>query len=199
MAETMVEPLYPTKQAPSEPLRRIRRLALPLEIAFAVLAGLAALLLIATIVLAYVPGGYVTFNAYGGWLSMDPSTAPPDAVTVPSLSVFTQLSGLIAGVAISGSLILALWSLHRLFGLYRRGIVFAAEAIKAMRRAGYGLFLFGILPGAFQPFMRAVGSPDRNWFHAETVPLLLIGGGLVVFSQIIAYGVDLQRENKEFV
>ena len=199
MSESRIEPLYPTRPISSEPLRRIRRLAWPLEIAFGVLAGFATLLLVAVLVMAYVPGNYVTFNASGGWLTLDPSNAPPDAVTVPSLPIVTQLCGLVAGLAISGSLILALVSLHRLFGLYRCGIVFSSAAIGCMRRAGYGFLLFGVLPGALQPFMRAIGSPDRNWFHAETIPLLLIGSGLVVFSQIIALGVDLQRENKGFV
>ena len=39
MAETVIEPLYPTRQVPREPLRRIRRLALPLEMVFAARLG----------------------------------------------------------------------------------------------------------------------------------------------------------------
>lgn len=194
-----IEPLYQTERTESVTLARLRRLALPFEVGFAILVGLSLLLLVAVLALAYLPGGYVTFNSEGGFLTLDPSTAPSDAVTVGSLLIATQVFGLIAGLAIQGALIFSLWSLYKLFGLYRKGTVFAAAPVGYMRRAGGGVALFAVLPGLLQPLLRRLGSPDENWFRSETIPLLLIGGGLFLFSYIIALGMELQRENKEFV
>jgi len=199
MTDALAEPLYEQTRPDPLPLVRIRRLALPFEIGFAVLAGLVFLLLISVLALAYAPGAYVTFNADGGWLTLDPSTAPADGVRVTSLPLATQVAGLIAGVGIQGAFLTALWSLHKLFGHYRRGKVFESAATRLMRRAGIALTLYAVLPGLFQPLLRALGSPDRNWFHSETLLLVVLGVGLFLFSYIIALGTELQRENKGFI
>ncbi|MEL7453743.1 MAG: hypothetical protein AAGJ50_10275, partial [Pseudomonadota bacterium] len=133
------------------------------------------------------------------WLTFDPSTAPPDGVVVQSLPLVTQLAGLMCGSLIYGALIFALWSLRGLFSCYRKGEVFGTHPIRLMRRAGVLLVLFAAMPGLLQPALRALGSPDRNWFHSETLPILLTGAGLLVFANIIALGTELQRENQEFV
>jgi len=194
-----VEPLYARERAEPTPLKHIRRLALPFEVGFAVLTCLGAVLLMLVLILAYVPGDYVTFNADGGWLTMDPATVPADAVSASSLPIATQILGLCAGLLIQGAMIFSLWCLYKLFGLYRRGQVFAERPVMFMRRAGIGLVVFAVSPGLLQPFLRMLGSPDRNWFHSETVPILLIGAGLFVFSYIIALGRELERENKGFI
>lgn len=198
-ADIDIEALYVSDLPEPAALKRIRRLALPFEIGFAALTGLAVLLFILILVLAYVPGGYVTFNAAGGWLTFDPSTAPFDAVTVPSLPIMTQLAGLIVGSLVYGALITALWSLHRLFACYRQGDVFTEAPMRLMRRAGLAMILFAAAPGLMQPVMRLLGSPDRNWFHSETLPVLLIGSSLFLFAHIQALGMELQRENKGFI
>lgn len=199
MADMSVEVLFASGMPEPTPLRRIRRLALPFEIGFGLLAALAVLLFLAILVFAYVPGGYVTFNSEGGWLTLDPETAPADALSVTEFPLSLQLAGLITGSLIYGGLIAALWSLHRLFRAYRRGQVFAPEPIRLMRRSGVGLIVFAVVPGLMQPLMRALGSPDRNWFHGETIPILIVGAALFLFAQIIALGVELERENKGFV
>jgi len=199
MTDTVPEALYAQERPDLLPLVRIRRLALPFEIGFAVLAGLAALLIVTVLGLAYSPEAYVTFTEEGGLLTLDPSKAPVDGVRVASLPIVTQIVGLIAGLAISGSLVIALWSLHKLFGSYRRGEVFAEASTRLMRRAGIALVLNAALPGLLQLALRAIGSPDRNWFHPETIPILLIGAGLFIFSYIIALGAELLRENKGFI
>lgn len=199
MTETTVEPLYARPKADPAPLRRIRRLAWPFEIGFAALAIMTGALFVLILAAAYVPGGYVTFNAEGGWLTTDPSTAPPDALPVTAFPLAAQLAGLVLGGIIYGALVKGLWSLHRLFGLYRRGEVFSSGAIGLMRQSGIALVVFAAAPGLAQPLMHALGSPDRNWFHGETIPLLIVGAGLFVFAHIIALGVELQRESKGFI
>ena len=199
MTDSVVEPLYRSREKQPEPLRRIRRLALPFEVAFAGLAILAGVFALTLLVMAYIPGGYLTFTAEGGWLTLDPSTAPAGALPVTAFSPLMQIAGLVTVTFIYGGLIVALWSLHKLFGSYRRGAVFASVPIYLMRRAGIGLIVFAATPGLMQPILRALGSPDRNWFHGETLPILIIGAALFLFAQIIALGVELERENKGFV
>jgi len=199
MADSVVEPLYRSQKVQPKSLKRIRTLALPFEIAFAGLAILAGIFALTLLVMAYIPGGYVTFNAEGGWLTLDPSTAPVGALPVTAFSPLTQIAGLVTATFIYGSLIVALWSLHKLFGSYRSGVVFASAPIHLMRRAGIGLIVFAATPGLMQPILRSLGSPDRNWFHGETIPILIVGATLFLFAQIIALGVELERENKGFI
>jgi len=199
MADASVEVLFSGEKPEPTPLRRIRRLALPFEIAFGLLTALAGLLFLTILTLAYVPGGYVTFNSEGGWLTFDPGTAPPGALPVTEFSLLLQFAGLLTGALVYGALIMALWSLNRLFRAYRMGQVFAPEPIRLMRRSGLGLVIFAVAPGLMQPLMRALDSPDRNWFHGETIPVLIVGAALFLFAQIIALGVELERENKGFV
>lgn len=199
MADATVEALYGDPKTESKSLRRIRRLAWPFEIAFAILAAFAGLFSMLLLVAAYIPGGYLTFNADGGWLTLDPTTAPAGALPVTSFSPVTQTAGLFTVTLTYGGLIVALWSLHKLFQSYRRGEVFAPSPIRLMRRAGLGLIVFAAAPGVMQPLMRSLGSPDRNWFHGETLPILIVGAALFLFAHIIALGVELERENKGFV
>ncbi|MEO1406008.1 MAG: hypothetical protein AAFV54_05900 [Pseudomonadota bacterium] len=199
MADGVVESLYSSRKAEPKSLNRIRRLAWPFEIAFAGLACLAALFCVTLLVAAYIPGGYVTFNADGGWLTLDPATAPADALPVTAFSPALQIAGFFTVALIYGGLITALWSLHKLFQSYRNGEVFARAPIRLMRRSGLGLIVFAAVPGLMQPILRSLGSPDRNWFHGETVPILIVGSALFLFAHIIALGVELERENKGFV
>jgi len=201
MLDARVETLYRSDAETEEPiaLRQIRWISSPFEIGFALLAGLATVLFLTILVLAYVPRRYVTFTADGGWLTIDPSTAPVDGVTVSSLPIVLQAAGLVLAGVIYASLLLALWSLKRLFACYRQGIVFADAPIRHMNRAGAGLVIYALAPGLAQPVMRALGSPDRAWFHGETIPILLTGGGLFVFARIMALGVRIAQDNKGFV
>ncbi|MEM6411508.1 MAG: hypothetical protein AAF683_08225 [Pseudomonadota bacterium] len=199
MADSVVEPLYGSRKAEPASLKRIRRLALPFEFAFAGFAVLAGLFFITLLIMSYAPGGYVTFNAEGGWLTLDPATAPEDALPVTAFSPIMQITGLITVTVIYGGLIIALWSLHKLFQSYRKGVVFAPMPIRLMRHAGLGLIIFASAPGLMQPLMRSLGSPDRNWFHGETIPILIVGAALFLFAHIISLGVELERENKGFI
>ena len=199
MTNTVVEALYEQDKPEAEPLSRIRKFAWPFEIGFAFLAGVVALFFLVVLVASYLPGGYVTFNSEGGWLNIDPSNAPENALPITAFSLPLQLAGFLTAGMIYGALITALWSLHKLFGAYREGRVFASEPIRLMRRAGLSLIVFAATPGLMQPLMRILGSPDRNWFHGETIPVFIIGAAMLLFAQIIALGVEIERENKGFV
>lgn len=199
MASLDVELLYRSTRTEPGALRRIRRLARPFEIGFAALSVLAGLFVVMLLVLAYMPGGYVTFNADGGWLTADPASAPADALPAAAFPLATQVAGLFAVGLIHAGLITALWSLHKLFAAYRRGEVFADAPVRLMRRAGLGLIVFAATPGLMQPLLRVLGSPDRNWFHGETLPLLLVGASLFLFANILALGIEIERENRGFI
>lgn len=199
MVKATFETLYAQSKHDPVPLKRIRKFAQPFEVGFALLAGAAVLFFSVLLVLSYLPGGYVTFNDEGGWLTMDPSNAPVDALPVTAFSLKLQIVGTLTAIFTYGSLIAALWSLHKLFGAYRRGRVFASEPIQLMRRASFGLIAFAATPGLMQPLMRVLDSPDRNWFHGETITIIIAGAALFLFAHIIELGVELERENKRFV
>ncbi|MEQ8435663.1 MAG: hypothetical protein RIA71_15640 [Oceanicaulis sp.] len=191
--------LYAEPSPAPAPLRRIQRLAAPFDYGFLGLAGLTALFAVAVFIAAWLPGGHVRFAAQGGAIALDPTTFPPDYQPIAAFSPGLLLAGSMVFIIVYASLASGLYALHRLFRAYREGRVFEAEPIALMRKAGAALAIFAAAPGVAQPGLRALGSPDRNWFHGETLPLLLIGAGLFVFAHIIELGREIELENKGFI
>ncbi|MBL4618503.1 MAG: hypothetical protein JKX88_00210 [Marinicaulis sp.] len=200
MAEDEPVELYAHDAVERAPLRRIRRFSRPFEIGFLVLAVAASAFWLLIVILAFAPGGpFIFLSPNGAWLTLNPARLPEDAVAFRDLPMIAKLAGLLTAALIYGAQIIGLIFLSKLFGFYRRGVVFNAAPIKMMRRAGAALMVGAIAPGLMQPLIRATGALDKNWFHMESVAFLLVGAALFLFAHIMALGVEIERENKGFV
>jgi|GEM_PF-2335180 len=192
--------LYAPSSKERTPLKRIRRFSRPFEISFALLAGVLGLFSVFLLVMAFAPGGpFVFVSAEGGWFTTDPATAPAGAVAFRELPILAKVVGVIAVIFIQGAQIAGFVLLSRLFGFYRRGVVFDEAPIGVMRRAGIAFVLAALGPGLMQPFVRAAGALDEKWFHGHSVASLLVGAALFLFAHIMALGMEIERENKGFV
>ncbi len=192
--------LYTVQERQSPARAAIRRLGQPFEWLFAVL--LALTLAGAGIVLffALAPGlASIWLEPSNTWLVLGKDQPPANAVQFNALPLVTQLTALAAFALIVGSLAASLFFLRALFQCYRRGDVFGAVPQLFMQRAGIALVAFALAPGALQSVLAAVGSPDRNWFHAHSIAVLNMGAGLFVFARVVALGREVEREAKEFI
>jgi hypothetical protein len=200
LAHTDAVTLYASNAAERTPLKRIRRFSRPFEIGFALLAGALGLFSVFLLIMAFAPGGpFIFVSPEGGWFTLDPTSAPEGAVAFRDLPLMAKVVGLIAAISIQGVQIAGFIFLSRLFGSYRRGVVFDEAPISIMRRAGIAFVLAAAAPGLMQPFVRAAGALDENWFHIESVASLLVGAALFLFAHIMALGMEIERENKGFV
>ena len=199
-----VQQLYVAPQASRPALRRIRRLSLPFEILFAALAMLNALLLLMVVWIVFYGGQHSGLHLFvgpdSGELIVGEITAyPRDSIDVSELPLRSRLAGLIIAVGVLGSIVAACYCLHRLFGAYRRGIVFAEAPIRWMRRAGFFLVAAGVAPFAFQPLVQAAGLLDERWLPRQSLAFLIIGAALFVLANILALGREIEREGEGYV
>lgn len=194
-----VEHLY--AEAPESPaLTRIRRLSAPFEIAFFLLAAFVALVYIATIGVAlFYTGEHFRLTTEGPTLYVGQDNFAPGSVRIADVPLSSRLIGFVPLTIIQGALAGAFYCLHRLFGAYRRGIVFAEQPIRWMRRAGALLIAFAAAPGLFQPLVRAAGLMDRAWLHGHTIAALLFGAALFVLANVISLGREIEKETQGYV
>ncbi len=193
-------PERPMRASESASLAKIRLFSRPFEYAFAAIAGGLLVFSLLVIAMVFAPGGpYVFVGAEGGLFTFDPTTAPDGYVAVNTLPAAALVVALIAASVIQGTQVAGFFLLSRLFAGYRRGLVFAETAIETMRRAGVAFLAAGAAPGLMQPFVRAAGALDENWFHTESVAALLFGAALFVFAHIMTLGMEIERDNKGFV
>ena len=193
---TVAVDLFPQPR-PSPALARLRRLSRPFELLFAALAVLPLLFLAMFAVGGFIPNPYMRIGPEGCYLTFRETI--PNTIPITDMPLATRLLGFATLAIIWGALTCALWSLHRLFAGYRRGQVFTEASIGSMRWAGAGLIVFGIGPGATQPFLRAAGSLDHAWFHGHSVVALITGAALLVFAVVFALGQEIAREAEGYV
>jgi hypothetical protein len=195
-----VEHLYAAPRAESKALRRIRLLSLPFEILFAALTAV-MVATYAVVILAglFYEGENFRLTQSGPTVFLGDDRYPADSIRVADVLLAARLVGLVLVTAIHGSLIAALFSLHKLFGCYRRGAVFAQAPIQWMRRAGFFLIAFGLAPALVQPVVQAAGLMDRDWLHGHSIAAVLVGGALFVLAYVIALGRELEQEGEGYV
>ncbi|MDO9337371.1 MAG: hypothetical protein Q7T61_13290 [Caulobacter sp.] len=195
-----VERLY-AEPAPELPaLSRIRRLSVPFEVIFAVLAVAVAVVYVATAIAGlFYTGEQFRLTTQGPTLYLGRDAFAPGSIRIADVPLASRLIGLLLLTVIQGALAGAFYCLHRLFAAYRRGVVFANPPVRWMRRAGGLLILFALSPALFQPLVRAAGLMDRAWLHSHTLAVLLIGGALFVLSSVIALGRQIQEDGEGYV
>lgn len=195
-----VERLYAAPKAESPALRRIRRLSLPFELIFAALAGVVALVYVATLAAAlFYSGEQFRLTAEGPTLYLGSDAFAEGSVKISDVPLASRLIGFVPLTLIQGALIASFYCLHRLFGAYRRGVVFAEEPVRWMRRASVALIVFALAPGLMQPIVRAAGLMDRNWLHGHTIAALLVGGALFVLASVITLGREIEKEGEGYI
>ena len=197
---TAVERLYAEPLAETPALKRIRHLSLPFEIIFALLAALGAILFVTICLVAlFYTGENFRLTASGPTLYLGHDAFAPGSVKISDVPLASRLIGLVPLSVIQGSLIGAFYCLHRLFGAYRRGVVFAEAPVQWMRRAGFLLIAFAVAPLVFQPLVQGAGLMDREWLHGHTIAALLVGASLFVLASVITLGRDIEKEGQGYV
>lgn len=192
--------LYAAEPADTPARRRIRRLSLPFEIAFAGLALLAATFIALIAGLVLWPGAdAIWLGADATWVVLGGDHPPAGTTSFLALPLATQITGGALFALMFGALAFAFNALRALFRTYRRGEIFGAAPERLMHRAGAALIIYALVPGLFQPLLRALGSPDRAWFHGDSLAALLIGGALFVFARVMALGHEAEREARGFI
>ncbi len=195
-----VEQLYAEPKPQSPALRRIKRLSLPFEIVFAAFALLVAFVYLATIAVAlFYTGENFRLTTAGPTLYLGSDVFAEGSIKISDTPLVSRLIGFIPLTIIQGALIAAFYCLHKLFGAYRAGIVFAEAPVRWMRRAGAALVLFAIAPGLLQPLVQAAGLMDRNWLQPQMVAALLVGGALFVLASVITLGRELEEEGEGYI
>ena len=197
---SVVIELYADAAPESPARRRIRRLSLPFEIGFGLLATLTGLFTVLVAVVALWPGlDAIWMGADNVWLVLPGDTPAVGTVSFAGLPLVTQAAGGLAFIVVNAALFVSLLTLMRLFACYRRGDVFGDAPQRQMQLAGVALVLFALLPGALQPLLRLAGSLDHGWFHGHSVAALIVGAALFVFARVVALGREVEREAGEFV
>ncbi|MGD9814858.1 MAG: hypothetical protein AB7Q23_06640 [Hyphomonadaceae bacterium] len=196
----VVEHLYAEAKPESAALRRIRRLSLPFEVVFALLAMLVTLVYAGAVLAAlFYTGEHFRLTEAGPTLYLGSDAFAPGSIAISDVPLTARLIGLFPLTVIQGALIAAFYFLHRLFGAYRRGVVFDEAPVRWMRRAGFALIMFAIAPGLFQPLVRGAGLMDRAWLHGHTIAALLVGAALFVLASVIALGRDIEKEGQGYI
>jgi hypothetical protein len=205
-----VETLYVAPKPESRALRRIRLLSLPFQIVFAGLGVLQLLLSVLVAIAFFVADGQglrlhpegvhltLSYVPDRGFVS-DPADWPPDSVGVGDLPFLSQAYGAVVLVLLTACTVGAYGCLFKLFGAYRRGVVFAGSAMAWMRRAGALLVVTAVAPGALQPLTQALGLRDSHWLDGGKIAALLVGGALFVLAYVIELGREIETESKGYV
>lgn len=109
---------------------------------------------------------------------------PPGVeVIVEGLSLAAKASSVALGLLVTGCYLWVLWALHRLFGLYARGIVFSHETASAVRQVGIGLLTIDpmrILVSALTGPVLTLARTTQPFFNVDVQVSMLVAGLFVV-------------------
>lgn len=194
-----VEQLF-VQPAEAPALTRIRHLSAPFEVAFLLLAASVTVVYFATLGVAlFYTGEQFRLTSEGPTLYLGSDAFEPGSVKIADVPIASRLIGFFPLTIIQGALVGGFYCLRRLFGAYRRGVVFAEETVRWMRRGGAFLIAFAVAPGLLQPLVRAAGLMDRAWLHGHTIAALLVGAALFVLAHVIALGREIEKDTQGYV
>jgi hypothetical protein len=198
-------PTAPPVEPP--PHRRIRWASRALAVLFGVIFVGYCLFATAMVLAFLVPyaGDHITIGPKGMMLYLGPEPAHP----VVSPSGYVPVAGLpllqrLAHVVVSPLVILPglmiFWNLGRLFRLYSRGVVFSEANARLIKQIGLWLCADSVAPLFTTSILAAVHMRiDQNWFHADTIPEILLGGVVYVIGMVMQVGHELEQEQEQFV
>jgi hypothetical protein len=179
--------------------RRIRLGSRALVVLFTALAAAFVLAMTAAVVLLVYPNDLVRIGPSGTYLGLG-GPGPTHTVAMGTLPLAHRLAFLpIALVRLAPSVAI-LWGLRRLFGLYARGIVFAAENARQIRFVGLWLAVDALVPFIEHLIQRGLGIEiDANWFHVVSLQELVLGALVFVIAEVMRVGHEIEQERAEFI
>jgi|SRR5665213_176488 len=177
---------------------RISRFARPCVWLFTASAGLFGLgvLAVAAAVLIYRGPSPVVATFWG----VNASQHVSDAVAVAFLKFSFAWRALLAliQIAVATPIVLIFWTMRRLFLLYARGVIFAADNIALIRAIAWLLIIY--------PFVRSVGeilfeliakkSISQAGFDIDSI---LFGISVLFVARVMDLGRELQNEQAQFL
>ena len=146
--------------------------------------------------LLLTPCAVLLSAATGAWAELldMPQGIPLDATRVTGGGLFAVLA---LGSIKPAAYMAAFFLLYKLLGLYRKGIIFTAENVAAIRKIGWALVSIDIA----SMLQTLITGPILTLFHISPghVSARLEVGFLIVglFIVLIAYVMDIGRELKE--
>lgn len=190
--------------APSEPAAfgRIRRLSRPLELLFAVLFGLGALLLAVAVLAVLVYAGTRLQVRPGGiqiFIEAEVPPLRPGWTTLGSLPGIRKLALATSACLMMVPALAVLWQLRRLFRLYGAGVVLAAENARCMTAIALWLMAYAIAPTVGHVVVTLAGFDDEGWLRMDSVKALGLGLILLVVARVMAWAADVQDDASRFV
>ncbi len=191
----------PGQETPSH--RRIRWASRALSLLFAAIFVLDVLFVAALGSAFLVPyaGEHLTIGPKGMMLNFGPAQGGGlGYVPVGSLPLLQRLAHVAMGVVVFVPGLLLLWSLQRLFGLYGRGVVFSEANARLIKLIGVWLVLNALAPLVSVSVLSALHLVvDHAWFHADTIPKIVLGGVVYVIGMVMEVGRQIEEEQGQFV
>ncbi|HEX4097227.1 MAG TPA: DUF2975 domain-containing protein [Caulobacteraceae bacterium] len=194
---------------PAEPPmhRRIRTASRLLAALFGVIFAAYCLFVAAGILAFVIPyaGDHLTIGPKGMMLYVGPEPAhavasPTGYVPVASLPLLQRLAHVAVGPVVIAPGLMIFWNLRQLFRLYGRGVVFAEANARLIKHIGLWLAAAALAPLVTTNVLAAVHMRiDQNWFHADTIPEILLGGVVYVIGMVMQVGHELEQEQEQFV
>lgn len=185
---------------PETPLyRRIRVGSRALAVLFTALAAAFVVAMAAAVVLLVFPNDLVWIGRSGTYLHLG-GPAPAHTVAIGALPPVHRLAFLPIAVVRLAPSVAILWGLRRLFGLYARGIVFAAENALQIRFIGLWLAVDALVPFTEHLIQRGLGIEiDANWLHVVSLQELVLGALVFVIAEVMRVGHEIEQERAEFI
>ena len=96
--------------------------------------------------------------------------------------------------------VMVFWNLRRLFGLYGRGVVFSEANARLIKHIGLWLVANALAPLLTTNILAVLHMQiDQNWFHADTIPKIILGGVVYVIGMVMEVGRQIEEEQGQFV
>nr|WP_321985035.1 DUF2975 domain-containing protein [uncultured Lichenicoccus sp.] len=103
-------------------------------------------------------------------------------------------------VLLSAPALMVLAHLRGLFRLYAAGIVFQADNVIKISRTGLWLLAYAAAPFLVDLLLRRAGLPGGGeWFRVDTVAAVIIGLSLLLVSQVIACGREMEQRRDLYI
>jgi len=179
--------------------RRIRRASRGLELLFAALFWAFIALAVAELAILFLyRGTMIAFGPHGGVFTTGP--VPAGYLPVSAWRLDQKLA-YVPVVLLRAAPVIGLFAcLARLFGLYRRGVVFAPANARLIQWVGICLVADGVLPFVCHLALRVTGYEiDGLWAHMVSLQELVLGAVVFVIALVMQAGHEIEQDREGFV
>ncbi len=188
--------------------RRIRQASKGLSLLFGAIF-VAYCLFVAVGVMAFLfpfAGDHLLIGPKGILLMIGPPPAhrlaapPAGYLAVANLPLLQRLIHIAVSPLVILPGVMIFWNLRRLFGLYGRGVVFSEANARLIKHIGLWLAANALAPLLTTNLLAALRMQiDHNWFHADTLPKIILGGVVYVIGMVMEVGRQMEEEQGQFV